>query len=453
MSTMDRTHGSWWIFRLRTPAGFVHAPVLRREIMAFGLLLSLVLLVLFLLLDGFFPVIGATDLPGTRVDCRYLIPILLGLVGIVAGLFTPTPWCERTGIAGLLQAARERGNLGTFDSAVLLLGVPIQFWSLFHVDHLFMTRVVLLLMYAAALLMLLRQPRVDFSQRKRKYNIPDWLWPKAPLPDGSEKPTPGVEPAPGPEPVPVPVPVGPDPGSNCQYRFALTSGTQEREFGVFVPGSLLDTLRLINGEYKGRLFNENPHAVVLMDREPADQAEAREIVLSLSRQLALEGSGAGLNRYEMAVAILKFVQTCFTYVHDDVSTGGFPPDGPYSEYGRFPVETINDRHGDCECTAILCASLLAYAGFRSALINVKLINLETGKVTYHAAVGLSPDDLFAVNPDENIELIADPQDTSRRFLYGETTAGEYGPGFGVRPNSLEKNMEVEEVYEFFLSEY
>jgi hypothetical protein len=64
---------------------------------------------------------------------------------------------------------------------------------------------------------------------------------------------------------------------------------------------------------------------------------------------------------KLASVILSFVQREITYVRDEASTG-------YPEYGRFPLQTLTDRQGDCECKAILCCALLAYCGLDCALI-------------------------------------------------------------------------------------
>lgn len=60
--------------------------------------------------------------------------------------------------------------------------------------------------------------------------------------------------------------------------------------------------------------------------------------------------------------ILQFVhKPNFTYSSDEDTTG-------YKEYARFPVETIVEKTGDCECLAILAATLFSLHGYDAALI-------------------------------------------------------------------------------------
>lgn len=46
-------------------------------------------------------------------------------------------------------------------------------------------------------------------------------------------------------------------------------------------------------------------------------------------------------------------------------------DDGYYEYPRFPIETLVDKAGDCEDTAILLASILKYLGYKTVLISPK----------------------------------------------------------------------------------
>ena len=433
---MDKTHGSFWVFRLRRPVDPEADPARRAEIFAFGCSLALAALLGFLLVAGLVPVAAEseTSLPG--INSGVLVPIGLGLLFLLGGILTPRRWCDRIGVSGFLVSARERGGLGKLDLWTLLIGGAFLVWSLFGGDRLWPTRLVILVVDVLLLLALLRSPRVDYSQNENRTDLPDWLKPTPPH-DGS-----GHEQAPGP---------GPDPDANCVFEFSVVAGAARQQFGVRVTPELLQELRRINSQLQGRLYFDEPQAVVLMDRPPAEILEARGVVMSLTRQLLRAASTIGLSRLQTAGVLLHFVQTCFAYVHDADSTSDFEPFGPYQEYGRFPVETIHDRHGDCECTSMLCASLLAYAGYRSALLIVKLADRETGDVSYHAAVGLAPDGLFVNDPSGGLDLVADPLDTSRRYLYGESTSGGRGAGFGAVPAVWREGMTVLKVHEFVVA--
>jgi len=68
----------------------------------------------------------------------------------------------------------------------------------------------------------------------------------------------------------------------------------------------------------------------------------------------------GFSEKEIPYIVIAFVQS-FEYVSDSISSG-------YDEYPRYPLETLLERKGDCEDTAILTAVLLRQLGYGSALI-------------------------------------------------------------------------------------
>lgn len=111
-----------------------------------------------------------------------------------------------------------------------------------------------------------------------------------------------------------------------------------------------------------------------------------------------------LSEYEFAGIILGFTQEqCIPYQYDDDSTG-------YPEYLRFPLETIADTTGDCDCKAILACALFKTLGYRVAFA------LMPG----HAAmlVTLQNDDLPFANFTWN----------GKRWFYCETTGDYWSPG-------------------------
>jgi len=76
----------------------------------------------------------------------------------------------------------------------------------------------------------------------------------------------------------------------------------------------------------------------------------------------LDGAAAleGLDEMRKAELSLAFVQS-FTYIGDNVTEAA-------DEYPRYPVETLVDREGDCEDTAILLAAILDEMGYDVALL-------------------------------------------------------------------------------------
>lgn len=81
----------------------------------------------------------------------------------------------------------------------------------------------------------------------------------------------------------------------------------------------------------------------------------------LVAQIITRARVAKWDRATLASRILAFVQREIIYVDDETSTG-------YPEYGRFPLQTLVDGKGDCDCKAILCCALLSYCGFDAAFI-------------------------------------------------------------------------------------
>jgi len=69
---------------------------------------------------------------------------------------------------------------------------------------------------------------------------------------------------------------------------------------------------------------------------------------------------------------IQKIDNILQFVHDpnfkysyDINTTGF------EDYARYPVETIVDKTGDCDCLSILVTSLYKLHGYKSALIFVE----------------------------------------------------------------------------------
>lgn len=77
-------------------------------------------------------------------------------------------------------------------------------------------------------------------------------------------------------------------------------------------------------------------------------------------------------------AYLKSFVDSFSYTADDQTIG-------YEEYGKFPIETLYDGEGDCDCLTFLLAALFTHAGFETAYLEGYT---EPGRQGRHAAVGL-----------------------------------------------------------------
>ena len=94
---------------------------------------------------------------------------------------------------------------------------------------------------------------------------------------------------------------------------------------------------------------------------------------------------------------VTFVQH-FPYSYDEQTTGQM-------EYPRYPLETLHDETGDCECLSILGASLLKLLGYQVALLDYP----------HHIALGVAGADLF-----EGAFFVDTA--TGRRYYYVEMTS-------------------------------
>jgi hypothetical protein len=162
----------------------------------------------------------------------------------------------------------------------------------------------------------------------------------------------------------------------------------------------------------------------LVDRSPVIGISQPELI-RFCHQLSAIIAKFGLGKYETANMVLSFVQKAIPYEKDEDSTQQFEG-GPFSEYGRFAIETINDKAGDCECTSILCCAILAYLGIDSAIMFVDITDPFTDKKTGHAAVGLNINAL-QINPANELcffELKDKEGQIKAKYLYGESAAEE-----------------------------
>jgi hypothetical protein len=127
-----------------------------------------------------------------------------------------------------------------------------------------------------------------------------------------------------------------------------------------------------------------------------------------------------LSDIEFAGLVLSFTQEqCIPYGYDKDTTG-------YQEYLRFPIETIYDLTGDCDCKAILACALFKTLGFHVA---------------------------FALMPGHAALLISLPEDEmpfanfvwkGKRWYYCETTGDNWFPG--QLPSGIEKDeIEPQEI--------
>lgn len=116
-----------------------------------------------------------------------------------------------------------------------------------------------------------------------------------------------------------------------------------------------------------------------------------------------EGQERNATDEEILTQMAHFVQH-LEYTDDKVGTG-------YNEYPKFPLETLYDRDGDCEDTAILLGAMLEQFGYDTILIAIPENN--------HMVLGVAGEEDL---PGAYVEH------QGRQYYYLETTAPGYGIG-------------------------
>ena len=114
-----------------------------------------------------------------------------------------------------------------------------------------------------------------------------------------------------------------------------------------------------------------------------------------AKALTMEAKGKGMDEWQTINFVVSFVQ-------------GLQYKKETGEYPKFPVETLADKGGDCEDTAILLAGLLERMGYDAVLVN------PPG----HMAVALAC---------KNCKGSAFEQ-SGRRYFYIETTSAGFSVG-------------------------
>ena len=130
-----------------------------------------------------------------------------------------------------------------------------------------------------------------------------------------------------------------------------------------------------------------------------DSDEVRQI----SDYLRKYADNEMLSNYQYANLILSFVhEQCIPYSYDKDSTG-------FSDYFRYPIETIVDKTGDCDCKAVLACALYKAAGF----------DVVFALMPGHAAL--------AISSEESLPF-AYWNHGGKRWYYSEATGDYWTPG-------------------------
>jgi hypothetical protein len=423
---MTRDHLAWWGFRLINP-DLLDPPRPRHyEYLLVGFVLACILELVWLVIVTFLG--GEAGASGTPpIDSSLGIAVAVGIF-IIPPLLTilvPLGVWKATPLEGWVILTREHGSVTFWDVLVGLIGVSFVIWAPLATKlSTAQTAAVMGLgatMAGSSLFFVTMLPGILFRKKQRCFQPPDWLKIKGrELDDLGETDEDTVKPEPSADPI-----------------YTLRIASESYQVGIVIPEDIIDRMRRLNAENRGSLYQREPQAVILVDREPAFELGKEELI-RFCRQLAKAAYIHDLSKLELANIVLYFVQDAITYAFDEDTTGNIVG-GPFTEYGRFALETLHDKVGDCECTSILCASLLAYLGYDVALLLVKLHDPDTGETSHHAAVGLKVTSAMLVQLDE-LDIIEDRN--GDKYLYGETAMDGYNRSFGAIPPEWAKYMEL-----------
>lgn len=189
------------------------------------------------------------------------------------------------------------------------------------------------------------------------------------------------------------------------YEWELDSSVTEASFSIslYFDPQEIETLRAQNP------FSTDPDSALARFRYVARdlvlKGETAQQVQHLAAYLAGRSSRMGLTRVEELQAALDFVQNSNIIYALDKECAELKHG---SEYFRYPVETMYDKRGDCDCKSILAAALVRSLGYPVLM----LLSFEAEHAAI--AVGGAPelddmDDLFFITHN------------NKHYYYCETT--------------------------------
>jgi len=132
-----------------------------------------------------------------------------------------------------------------------------------------------------------------------------------------------------------------------------------------------------------------------------------KVIIDFSNELKTLADSKSYDTITIANFILRFVQVNVQYALDNETHGCI-------EYWKFPVETIVEKEGDCEDSAILYASIMDALGYEVVLLFYKFEDKNSG----HLAVGIN----LQGDHGEYVE------DNGKKYFYCETTTSQFNIG-------------------------
>lgn len=161
-----------------------------------------------------------------------------------------------------------------------------------------------------------------------------------------------------------------------------------------------------------RYYNHSEYIYYVHDKY------SQEVVSAIVSNLKDIQAKAGYSDYQIVLEAKNFVQNCIAYQYDSDGRG-------VSEWPKYPLETVMDKKGDCEDTAMLLAAIIEKLGYDAVLLCYP----------DHAAVGVRcnnemPGTYYNYN--------------GKMYYYIETT----NPGWDIGQIPAKYNGQSATVYEF-----
>jgi hypothetical protein len=296
----------------------------------------------------FFPPFFTTFLPSSMPAIRGFSPVLcfvvslsLILAALIFGVYAygrGRPNASYDWFSFQILGERRFGRL----DQLLLVGVVILFVaSLSAAGADYAQLIVFFLLVASLLANLFSHPDLDVL---------------GPIGSPDPKPIPGFPDIPGPFPAPV------EPGSEeaeryifVDYRWTDSEGSVHEIPRFFFSKEAYEEAVEKNRSLLNEQGRHDVRAYHLRVSEGLT-GDVRHLVYLISKTHTRYRTMKRLDN------LLQFIHQ-FDYVSDAESK-------QHEEYGRFPVETLVEKKGDCDCLSIAAAALFTLHGFRSALIHI-----------------------------------------------------------------------------------
>jgi len=207
-------------------------------------------------------------------------------------------------------------------------------------------------------------------------------------------------------PTAPPIP-DPDPSDSILCKYTWNYGGT-RSLSLSIPQSLADYYRGLSRD----VWSEDGYSRFVLD--PKDDA----LMIQLRDALLLN------NSYQATIEnALAFVQKAVSYQLDPA---GF-------EYPRYPVETLIDRVGDCEDSAILYASIVRTFGYSAGALLVS-VDTDGDQVMDHIVVFVRVADCFIeAHPDRSLWTIS-----GKTYAFAETAISGGYLALGIDPWGIEQ---------------